>query len=546
MRQLAIRVLQACCFLLASCGSSDTAAPSAPIATVSTSTATSAQRFSPSPVALPNIPTRQFVVTAYGAIPDDAKDDTTAIQAGIDAVGAAGGGTLVFPPGRYDISINSATRRALTLVPKLRMLASPAGQATVRLADNQIVYESIMATASYPTRLDDAEFIGMTFDANGLNNPVRDPNETNGDAPMQKANPTLRYFIRSFAGNRVRVADCTFTNSDNGNTLSFNGVDAGDITIERSRFINAGGALIDHDHSSVYTFARRVIIANNEFKSRNGAGTIGARTAFETHDDDVEVRDNLIDGFLQGTNIVGRASSPSRQLYRNNRFINVAVGINIWPLNDVLLSAGVPAFADLTIANNTITLNTDAWRASAAFVINQPGGIHFETDVADGRLARLDILDNRITFDTFTGKSPGSDRFSAGIELRGVDGKLAITTLNASRNTIVNSIGPGILSAAMVGGSEPSVMSGNIFVNPGRGLNLRGEGDPLRTGIVVGGMPNNLSLTGNNVLTSTTPASTLFGIVLAANCVGNCAVTTNTASGLQQALLVNGTGWTTP
>ena len=542
MRQLPIRILQACCFLLASCGASDNATT---LAVTGTAPAT-AQRFTPSPVALPNIPVREFVVTAYGAVPDDAQDDTAAIQAGIDAVAAAGGGTLVFPPGRYDISISSATRRALTLVPRLRMLARPAGQATIRLADNQIVYESIMATAAYPTRLDDAEFIGMTFDANGLNNPVRDPDETNGDAPLQKANPTLRYVIRSFAGNRVRVTDCTFTNNDNGNTLSFNGVDAGDITIEKSRFTNVGGALIDHDHFSIYTFARRVIIAHNVFKSRNGAGTLGARTAFETHDDDVDVRDNVIDGFLQGTNIVGRVSSPSRQLYRNNRFMEVAVGINIWPLNDKLLSAGAPAFADLTIANNTINLNTDAWRASPAFVINQPGGIHFEADVADGRLARLDILDNRISFDTFTGKAADSDRYSAGIDLRGVQGKLAITTLNMSRNTITNSIGPGILSAALVGGNEASVMGFNTFVNAGRGLSLRGEGDPLRAGIVIAGAPNNLSITGNNAVSTTSPASTLFGVVLASDCLGYCAVANNTSTGLQQPLLVKGTGWTTP
>ena len=45
-----------------------------------------------------------FNVKAYGAIPDDATDDSTAIQAAIDAVGAAGGGYVFIPGGRYDLT----------------------------------------------------------------------------------------------------------------------------------------------------------------------------------------------------------------------------------------------------------------------------------------------------------------------------------------------------------------------------------------------------------------------------------------------------------
>ena len=40
----------------------------------------------------------------WGALGDDSKDDTTAIQAAIDAVGAAGGGIVFFPPGTYKIT----------------------------------------------------------------------------------------------------------------------------------------------------------------------------------------------------------------------------------------------------------------------------------------------------------------------------------------------------------------------------------------------------------------------------------------------------------
>lgn len=54
---------------------------------------------------IPDVTGPVFDVTApeYGALADDDGDDTTAIQAAIDAAGAAGGGVVFLPAGRYDI-----------------------------------------------------------------------------------------------------------------------------------------------------------------------------------------------------------------------------------------------------------------------------------------------------------------------------------------------------------------------------------------------------------------------------------------------------------
>jgi hypothetical protein len=501
---------------------------------------TSGVAYKPSPISLPRIPAFVTSVSNFAAVPNDGKDDTTAIQAGLDAVNAAGGGTLEFPAGRYDISIDPAKNRALTLYPRLRLAGKAGETAIIRLADNQITYESIMATATYPTRLDDAEFLNLTFDGNGLNNPIRKPEETNGDL----GTPTLRYVIRSFAGERVRIQNCTFTNIDNGNTVSFNGEAVTDVAIEDSRFLAVGGALIDHDHSSIYTDGKRFRIVNNEFKGRNGAGTIGARTAIETHGDDIEVSGNTISGYMQGANIVGRATDPSRQLFKDNSFSAVAVGLKLWPLGDAGPKDPRPAFTNLSLVGNTIDVSADAWWATKAMVTDAPAGISFEADISDGRVAQLDVSDNRINFASFAGKTGNEDRISVGIGLRGIEGKLLIDQVSVSQNQISNTIGPCILSTANLGSSELSQIEGNTLTDCGRGPNLIGAGDVLRSGIVIAGTTRNLTLSKNTITTRTVPASTLNGLVIASSCLGGCVVNANQTSGLKQGLLNTGNGWT--
>jgi hypothetical protein len=505
--------------------------------------------FKPSPVALPIIPTYSVDVTAFGAIANDAKDDSKAIQRALDAVNAKGGGTLVFPKGQYDLSINPLLRRALTIYPRMRW-RGVAG-ATIRLSDAQPIYESILAPASYPTRLDDIEFIGLTFDANGLANPVRNSQETNGDAPGQTENPTMRYAIRSFVGARARILNCTFANSDNGNTLSFNGNDISDVTIENSQFLNVGGARIDHDHSSVYLYGERMRLVNNEFRSRKGAGTLGARTAFETHGDDVEASGNLVDGFVQGANIVGRMSNPSRQLIAHNQFLNVAVGLNIWPLADGFVG---PAFTTLMIQNNTVMIDADAWWRSPAMVVNHTGGVHFESDVARAPIARLEVSDNQITFMSFASKRAEADRFSAGIDVRGVENLLRVANLVILRNTIRNAPGPCIIGAAIVGSAQPSQIARNTLIDCGRSGYLVGEADALRTGILIAGKTVHLSVTDNKIIATGAEPVTLTGVVIASSCEApfdvevaptekSCEVENNSVRGLESSVRNVGTGW---
>ena len=53
-----------------------------------------------------------YDVTKYGAIPNDGKNDTPPIREAINAANNAGGGTVYFPRGIYDINTLALKRRS--------------------------------------------------------------------------------------------------------------------------------------------------------------------------------------------------------------------------------------------------------------------------------------------------------------------------------------------------------------------------------------------------------------------------------------------------
>jgi parallel beta-helix repeat protein len=67
-------------------------------------------------------------VKDYGTIGDGVSDDTAAIQAAIDATNAAGGGTVLFPPGTY-------LTDSLTLYSNIELLGSSRAKSVLKLVD---------------------------------------------------------------------------------------------------------------------------------------------------------------------------------------------------------------------------------------------------------------------------------------------------------------------------------------------------------------------------------------------------------------------------
>jgi len=80
---------------------------------------------------LPTFP-RAFNVTSYGAAVDGKTDNTSVIQAALDAAASTGGGTVTVPSGRFlsgPIVIGSSTNLVLASGAVLKMLLCAAGVA---------------------------------------------------------------------------------------------------------------------------------------------------------------------------------------------------------------------------------------------------------------------------------------------------------------------------------------------------------------------------------------------------------------------------------
>jgi Pectate lyase superfamily protein len=507
----------------------------------------------PTPPTAPTIPSRSFRVADYGAIPDDGTDDTAAIQKAIDAISSAGGGSLLFPPGRFDISIQrtGSHPQALRVKSKLRLAPSdPTKGATLRLADGQGNYESVLATAEYGESLEDFVLEGLTIDGNGPNNPVpraagSDPCCDNSPDFGSGATQTPRYALRAYVGARVKVDGVRFLNQANVNVISFNGPDMTDADIVNSSFEGVGNEPADYDHSSIYTNGPRMRVANNRFSSRNGPGTKGARTAIETHDVDQIVTGNVISGFTYGVNVVAEGTAGGkRQLYADNTLEGVGAGFVIWSylgthtVTDATLE-------DVEIRGNTIKLETDAWRAAKlSFDVTAVSGVTLEAN-NEAPIDRLIIADNRIEFlPTSSTLSSFYEQRSAGVTLwLYKNPTLPIRGLSITNNTVLNAIGPGIYSSVPVSSDRDSVIEGNTFVNPARGNELRYPDAALfRSGIYIEGPSKKLTVRNNTAQETSSPAKLAFGVAADGACELECALEGNTApAGVTP--LKTGPGW---
>lgn len=133
----------------------------------------------------------QYIVTAspFGAAGDGSTDDTSAIQAALDAAEANGGGSVYFPPGQY-------ITRKLSLASHVHMRGAGVGATRLTLKSGQNT--DLIQTKAYATPTEQVKFgiYDMTVDGNRTGN-------TTGTTTAG-----LRLYGRGFFVQNVEVTEC--------------------------------------------------------------------------------------------------------------------------------------------------------------------------------------------------------------------------------------------------------------------------------------------------------------------------------------------------
>jgi Pectate lyase superfamily protein len=489
--------------------------------------------------ASPKIGKLSELVTKFGAVPNDGKDDTAAIQAAIDAV-AKTGGSVLFPPGIYNISIQRQLKQpqALKLRSGIKLAASTTKGATLKLADRQGNYESIMGTEEMGTPLTDFAIQGLTIDSNGQNNPVLAPEGPGGKVSADfgdEKNFLPRTAFRAYIGKRISIDRTRFTNQNAVWSVVVNGTldRMTDAAITNCRFDNVGGNAVDFDHSSIYTQGSRMLVEKNTFSSRFGPGTKGARTAIEIHGNDQIVRGNTIKGFTVGINVTGAGTPVSqRQLYENNLIDGANAGLMLWFNIHKGNSASQPAMQHIVIRRNTVNISSDKWVEPGIVSDSGPSaGIMLDPN-SNAPLQDITIADNRINFVNAKPINFAHDRFSSGITLwKYTHPNTPIDRLTISGNRITNAPGAGIWSNAALGGAGNSKIENNTIVNPARSIHLSGDNSgQARAGIYLQSNSNNknLRIQNNTISDTLQPTRLKYGIVANSACTGSCSIKQNT------------------
>jgi hypothetical protein len=130
-------------------------------------------------------------VKDFGAVGDGVADDTAEIQAAIDAVSAAGGGTLYVHPGVYLLTI-------LNMKTGVRLVGKTAASTTLRFPSSNSNVASIRINGK-----DDVWIEGLTVDSN------------NAPGPAPGVTGTVAILIASSGANgsnRIAIKDCKFVN----------------------------------------------------------------------------------------------------------------------------------------------------------------------------------------------------------------------------------------------------------------------------------------------------------------------------------------------
>jgi len=292
-------------------------------------------------------------VRDFGAQGDGVTDDTAAIQAALDVLTTAHGGTAYFPQGTYLVRPTVSGDPILLLgTANLRLTGEGVGQATIKVGNGSLPYKSILHGTIVNTDLSNLQVDHLTFDHNIANNALA------SEASIL-AHPQMTVAV--FNGTDIRYTHLHIINASSTNNLVANGTAVARVTITHCIFSNIGDDPnhIKHDASLIYTDGPQVVIAHNQFVSA-GQDSGGAVTAIETHSSSCVIADNVIVDFLIGMNVTGVTATDTHDIaVTGNTMSGGCFGIQLWSMSNGAHTSGY-GLNGVTVIGNVINLVSQA------------------------------------------------------------------------------------------------------------------------------------------------------------------------------------------
>ena len=421
----------------------------------------------------------------YGAVGDNATNDTAAIQRAIDGASASSG-IVYIPSGTFRIVPGTPTNDeggSLTVAFVMRSNMHIRGDigATFRIADSQSTNGAPKALGMFFTNavLHDISIRGLIMDMNGVNNLQ---NGTNYNQSHISVSGTP-------GGVAARIDGMTLENNQFLNTAGTNcivmaqsntvGVTLGSRwTVRNNYFWNNGRDVTDF--TAVYGWANKVLMEGNTLgKDDSLLPNTGAVVGYEVHGADQRIVNNLFVNFYRGMWVSSNLTSPIANIViANNTFkattaygvdfdrpsanaqpiFNVVIANNIFEINDtnvpvqkvavqmvtpytvrdVLITGNVASKTDATISSIFVALSTPAAAVSPVTDITISGneaygflgGVSLTSSSAVG-MGRISVKDNLFHDLTVVGGST-----PVGISVTPTSG--TITSVEMTGNRIIN------------------------------------------------------------------------------------------------------------
>jgi hypothetical protein len=416
-----------------------------------------------------------FDILDFGAVPDDDRDDTAAIQAALDAAHAAGGGKVVVPSGSFVWSPQAGPLRIYS-----GTTLEGSGDRSVLKVCNAAGAYGAMLTQGEPV-VHDVVIARLRFDQNVKGNPA--------PAPVPGAAGKTKWVIALSSFADVRIEDNTFDEITGVNAVTAYGRSSSGLQVigNRFKFVPTGDAA--YDNSALYLDCQHHVVSANVFRD---ASARLARGAVESHSGPGALTGNVswdYETFARAVTEEGDApaSSSTNITISGNTIHGAGRAIDLWAITGRTLR-------NVAITGNTIFV-ANAARASPN--VNFGVGIARGLGLAGG-IDGVVIANNVLRFERETRRKPYDSIGSGGIVLYG---ESAVENVIVQGNLITDSPTNGVRVDASASSMYRNVrVVDNTFVNAGND-----SSQMSRAALVTNGLLKSVIIDGNHVEDTGTP-----------------------------------------